>query len=124
MPMEFWFLMLLTIHFIGDFVLQSHWMRTNKCHSDYALLLHVCIYTGCFMICTSPLVPVFGVTPWTWLEFGFVNGILHLITDRGTSRITDVLLRRNRIYDFFVVVGLDQLFHQAALILTTWYIIR
>lgn len=68
---------LLVLHFIGDFLLQSNWMATYKSKEALPLLVHVSIYSLCFL----------------WLGYGFWLAVFltHLITDYLTSRITSRL---------------------------------
>lgn len=114
-------LSLLATHFVGDFLLQSDQMALNKSKSDRWLLLHVLVYSACFL-------------PWGW-RFALVTFVLHLLTDFVTSRITSRLWffkpvgisNPPRLYApcvpnyrhwFFVAIGADQLLHYVALALT------
>lgn len=120
----FTLLVLLTLHTVGDFVLQSDWMALNKSKSWRALLWHTGVYSTVFL--------PFG------LGFTIITFILHTLQDAITSRITGKLwffrplkdfypklgtvkvegesypiyvpMGGNRHY-FFVMIGLDQLIH-------------
>jgi len=70
-------MMLLSVHFVADFVLQSHWMASNKSKNWKAMGSHILVYSCC-------LLP-FG------LMFAFGNGLAHLATDTVASRITSHL---------------------------------
>jgi hypothetical protein len=139
------FMALLAVHWIADFVLQTHWQASNKSKNDKALLKHVGNYTLVFCIAT-PL--IFGWPTFAMTEFVVVNFVFHLATDWCTSRITSHLFRKqfeafdlvmpppitgsfqmrteSRLlmkkdfnpHNFFVVLGLDQLIHQATLAAT------
>lgn len=107
---------ILAVHWLADFVFQSHWMAANKSKDNLALTCHVLTYTVTLAFFTLLL-------PWpAWHWFGFVllNGIAHWCTDYCTSRLTSKLWAEQRWHDFFVVVGLDQLSHQMMLMLTAW----
>jgi len=100
---------ILFLHFIADFVLQSQWMALNKCKNDLALSLHVLVYTfglgvGGFILITGALTESF----FAWI---FINGILHLIVDYITSKITSILWKLENKHWFFTVIGLDQFIH-------------
>jgi len=42
-------------HLVGDYILQSHWMATEKLKKSSAALAHALVYTLCFLpISTSP----------------------------------------------------------------------
>jgi Protein of unknown function (DUF3307) len=94
-------LLLLIVHFVGDFLLQSDYMALNKSKSWRALTLHVSVYAVCF-------------TPWG-LTFIVVTWITHFLTDAVTSRINARLWTRDRKRWFFVALGADQLMHAITL---------
>lgn len=119
---------LLAIHFIGDFVLQTHWQASNKSTNWKALSLHVASYTACLFLLTPFLVAAAGYKPTgdpltKYAIFAAVNGAIHWGTDYVTSRITKILWDAKEVHNFFVVIGLDQLLHQAALFLTLFWIL-
>ena len=99
-------------HWVGDFVLQSRWMGNNKSKNWKALTAHVATYTA-ILLQFALIVNIHHA-----LVFTFINGIVHLITDAITSRITSNLYKANKIYAFFTVIGFDQFIHCATLVLT------
>jgi len=125
---------LMTLHFVGDFLLQSDWMALNKSTYWRALLLHTTIYSLCFAN--------YG------LSFVAITFLTHTLTDAVTSRITSELWFINLTpYDdcgecrmtmaqneylatvtnwkrhcFFVAIGADQLIHMWTLYLTAYYL--
>jgi hypothetical protein len=140
-------LVLLTAHFVADFLLQSDWMAINKSKSWWALTVHVFVYTAvvsfiaaCNMSGPS-LAQVLVYAQW----FTIVTFVTHFVTDAITSRITSALwfinlyprpdfgpdnygaypylgrLCGNRHW-FFVVIGFDQLIHAWTLALTWMWI--
>lgn len=110
------FLILLLVHWVADFVLQTHWQATNKSKRLDALSYHVANYT---LVLGTVAFVLFGV--WG-LAFAAVNGALHFATDFCTSRWTSHLYARQDYHNFFVVIGLDQLIHQYTLAITLWLI--
>lgn len=110
----FWIILILSCHFIGDFVLQSYYMASNKSKSNKALTLHVLAY---------------GI-PFYFISMGYVGGIIwliinlifHWITDYITSRITSQYFMQQKYHEFFVVIGIDQLLHYIILIATFTYL--
>lgn len=99
--------MILTLHFLSDFILQSNWMAQNKSSSNKALGLHIFIYSVPFLL-----------IGW---KYAILNGVFHFITDYITSRITKKLWSKGDVHNFFVIIGLDQLLHYTAL-LGTYYL--
>lgn len=117
--------LLLAVHFVADFLLQSDWMALNKSKRWDALALHVTVYSACFL-------------PWGW-PFALGVWITHFITDAITSRITSRLwfidlypradhspnyygayplyarVDSGKRHWFFVVIGADQLIHYGTL---------
>lgn len=94
--------LLLVAHFIGDFVLQSHWMSVNKSSNWKALAAHVAVYGAC-------------LTPFGLL-FALANAAIHGAVDAVTSRITKRLWLAQRWHYFFLVIGADQLTHYLCLL--------
>ena len=102
-------LIILTNHFVSDFLLQNDWMAVNKSKRLDALLLHVTIYSLTFI--------------WLGWKFVLITFITHLITDAITSRITRMLYYPIFYrHWFFAVIGLDQLIHYWTLALTYKYL--
>ena len=122
MALQWQFVALLFVHWVADFVLQSHWMSVNKSKRVDALLLHATTYTGVLLVGAGAILGVHKIA--SLLLFVGVNGLLHLATDFVTSRITSRLWQQKREHDFFVLVGLDQLIHQVTLATTLWLIFR
>ena len=128
--------MLLTIifvhalHLVADFILQPNWVQTYKSRDNSILLLHVTIYS--YVVGMGALI----VAPWqSALLYGVVNGVLHFIVDFVTSRIITFhalkikipenkelqnvpIYEKINIYSLCVLLGIDQLCHQACLLAT------
>jgi hypothetical protein len=121
---------ILFAHWVSDFVLQTHWMATNKSKNWLALGSHVLTYTAAlgFLMMTLSLVMsnlaiaydlpnsvIFEMTPYAFALWVAVNGVLHFVTDAVTSRITSKLWAKGDAHNFFVVIGLDQMIHYLCL---------
>jgi len=130
-------LQILFAHWVSDFVLQSHWMATNKSRDWLALTAHAVTYTvsmllimfvfitatmyfntepgtlGSILFVFFPVTVAYFVAVWA-----VINGVLHFITDAVTSRITSKLWQKGDMHNFFVVVGFDQLLHYVCLFAT------
>lgn len=115
LPTLWLFVLLIAIHWVADFICQTHWQAQNKSKNNVALSLHVASYTGILVAASLMLFGTLGLT------FAAVNGALHWITDYFTSRWTSKLYAKQDWHNFFVVVGLDQLIHYMTLAATmTW----
>ena len=97
--------LLLTLHFVADFVLQSDYVAKNKSKDNKVLLYHVSLYALPFILLISPL-------------YGALNGLLHFCIDFITSRATSKLWASGEVHWFFVTIGLDQLLHVLTLVWT------
>lgn len=95
--------LLLLVHWVADFVMQSSRVAINKSKSNSALLEHVVIYGLHFGFLFGPV-------------FGVLNAVLHFMVDYCTSRMTSFLWREKRTHDFFVVIGADQFLHYICLV--------
>lgn len=101
-------ILIVWIHTVADFVLQTNSMAVNKSTSIKWLFAHVGLYTLC--LCG------FG-----W-KYALVNGIAHFITDFVSSRLTTHFWKKGNRHNFFVVIGFDQALHITVLILTlAWF---
>lgn len=119
----FWqFTMLLSIHWVADFVLQTHWQAQNKSKRLDALAYHVGTYTGVLLFGTSIAVLGFRLD-WAVIAFAAANGALHFVTDYFTSRWSSALYAKQDWHNFFVVIGFDQLIHQITLAATLWLLL-
>jgi len=98
------FLVLIWLHFVGDFLFQTDRIALNKSKENSILVYHVVLYAIPFLI--------FGV------YFAVVTAFLHFLVDFVTSRLTSYLWKQEQIHWFFVVIGLDQALHLTFLILT------
>jgi hypothetical protein len=115
----FWqFVALLATHWVGDFVLQTNFQASNKSKRLDALSLHVATYTLTLFISAIVLL---GVT--AAVIFAAINGALHFATDYITSRASSKLWEKQSWHRFFVMIGFDQLIHQATLASTLWIMV-
>lgn len=101
---------ILTLHFVADFIMQSDYIAKTKSTSWKSLSIHVGIYT----LVLALLNPIWAL----------VNGLLHFCVDAVTSRLTSMLWQAKKTHYFFVVIGLDQLLHALMLVTTYIYLTR
>lgn len=123
---------ILTIHWIADFIFQSRWQANNKSKNNLALASHVWAYTLIWfvffllysiylyvqLIDTGGSIGINIVVLW----FFPITFVAHFITDWITSRMTSYYYRTKQIHKFFVTVGFDQILHYVQLFLT-YYIL-
>jgi len=108
---------LLVIHYVSDFIFQSHKMAINKSSSNLWLAYHVSVYILPF----SLLYFIFNNIIATLL-FMLINAVAHFLTDYVSSRIAKEFWIQKDMHNFFLVVGADQLAHHIMLILSFYYI--
>ena len=118
-------LFIIFVHWVSDFVLQTHHMSTRKSSSNYYLTLHVIVYTFSTIVLWAFILPLLSVklaAGPVWLAFLLIF-VTHWITDYFTSRRTSKLYKEEKYHDFFVVIGFDQVLHYTQLLLIFNYII-
>ena len=101
-------ILIMWVHFVSDFVLQTDYIALNKSKYTECLLTHCVIYSTPFLI--------FG------LEYAFINGILHFIVDYLSSSLTTYFWAKEQRHWFFVTIGCDQAIHTTCLMLTSGFI--
>ena len=107
---------LLFVHFVFDFILQTHEMAINKSSSNKWLTKHVAIYTGgLFVSYIWILVTGILLSYPVFIGWVLLNGVLHWITDYFTSRKSKYYFSKKDYHNGFIVVGFDQLIHYVCL---------
>ncbi|HUT43021.1 MAG TPA: DUF3307 domain-containing protein [Desulfobacterales bacterium] len=111
------FALLLILHWVADFVLQTDYEATNKSKSFKILCKHTMLYA---VVVTAVYGTLFQnalmiVLTLVWL---FVT---HTAIDFVTSRWTSKLYSEGKRHDFFVVIGFDQLLHNLTLLAISLY---
>ena len=91
------------LHFIADFILQSTDMGTKKSSDIKWLITHCAVYTLPFVI-------------MGW-KFALITGLLHFCVDFVTSKITSYFWKREEVHWFFVTIGWDQAVHMSIFII-------
>ena len=118
------------IHWIADFVLQTDWQAQNKSKSNFALLSHTSNYSLVWLL---PMCLVFGKMKegattewiiWSTFYFSMITFVVHTITDYFTSRLNSKLWSASKVHYFFVSVGFDQVLHYGQLFLTYYFLIN
>lgn len=97
-------LLLIWIHFIADFILQTDEIAKYKSQSIKILAYHCMLYTLPFLI--------------MGFNFAILNGILHFIVDYCSSRVTKYYWNNGNRRNFFITIGFDQAIHMTCLITT------
>jgi hypothetical protein len=108
-------MLILVIHWVADFLMQTEAQATNKSKDNYWLLTHVSIYSFMWLV----ILLGFRFEPIGVLKFTLITFIAHFITDYFTSRWTSKLYKKGKFYGFpafFSVIGLDQILHYIQLI--------
>lgn len=104
-------LLILGMHAIFDWWLQTRWQAENKSKDIEALLSHVGVYTlglfcvGCFLFTSYDLLMCWAI----------VNSALHFGTDFITSRLNAKFYPNK---SFWNCIGADQFIHYATLFYT------
>lgn len=108
------------IHWVADFVFQTHEMSINKSKSVKWLSYHVFVYA----LITTMGWAAFSLAPIVLLKVFLLTFVTHWATDFVTSKITSHLWQKGDVHNFFVVIGIDQFIHLTTLVLTYNYLIN
>lgn len=97
------------LHFVGDYLLQSDWMATNKTKNSAACLLHVAVYSAPFyFICDfAPLIVLISVTHFLIDRFRLAKYWIMLINWDWHQNSLD----RPAYISFWLLVIVDNTFH-------------
>ena len=107
--------MVMLLHWVADFILQTLKQSRNKSKSNKYLTAHVATYTAIlFLMC-------FRLGLLNGSIWALVNGAAHWCTDWATSRMTSHLWTKGDVHNFFVVIGFDQMIHLLTLLATYLY---
>ena len=110
------FILILIIHFLADFALQTYEQSTKKGESNKWLFYHVGTYTLVWST-VFLILPIQVEYPfYSWLLFTLLIGVPHFIVDWVTSRIGKPFWKSQDFHNGFVVVGADQVIHYLCLI--------
>lgn len=113
--MSLWFiLMVLGLHWLFDFSFQTPKQAAEKSKNFHALWGHCCVY--CLWGLVIPL--FFSMSKMGCLFYIYLL-VTHFMIDGVTSRITAWLWKKERVHDFFVVIGADQVLHYVTIF---WYL--
>ena len=114
--------LILTAHWIADFICQTDAQAKGKSSNWWILADHINTYTLVLGICLFWPAAVSEAASGTfWFPVWLVlNGALHFVTDAITSRITSRLWKEGKVHQFFCVIGFDQLIHTTCLT-GKWY---
>lgn len=112
--------LILVVHTLADFCLQTNEQAKLKSTDPKFLLYHVLTYsfTWCFVV---PILFDSGVSMILFVIFNFIT---HYYTDFLTSRIQKPFWDKELYHDGFVGVAFDQLIHYSCLILSYEYLLK
>lgn len=111
---------ILIIHWIADFWLQTDKQAKGKSKNWNDLLSHTITYSLVFGIVMLFLLPITKPNIGIYLPsiFFSITLICHTITDYFTSRLNSKLWQKGEVHYFFVAIGGDQILHYIQLFLT------
>lgn len=106
-------ILLLFVHWVGDFVLQTDEMAKGKSVSNKWLTIHAATYISVFALLSIFILPI-----WIALAWVIANGALHWGQDYCTSRLNSKLWTQNKRHEYFIAIGADQFIHLSFLLST------
>jgi len=118
-------IVILFLHWLGDFVLHTDKQAKGKSKNWSDLLDHTTDYSLVFLaagMLLSCWLEEYFISPAGILIFVAVTFVTHTAIDYVTSRINSRLWEQGRTHDFFFCVGLDQYLHYFQLFVTYYLI--
>ena len=119
------FIMIVAVHWICDFVLQTDEQAKNKSSNIFYLLEHTAFYsvawTVILLLISATCIAggiVFMSIPKILL-FGLITFVCHTVT----SRLNSKLWAKGDVHNFFVSIGFNQVLHYVQLVLTLKYLL-
>lgn len=109
---------IIIIHWVADFVLQTDKQAKGKSKNWEDLLSHTLVYS----VCWWSLLPFLSFNDTA--AFVGATFILHTATDYFTSRLNSKLWAEGKVHNFFVSVGFDQVLHYFQLFLTYYLLTK
>jgi hypothetical protein len=114
---------ILVLHYVADFVIQTDWQARNKSSRWDALLGHTFTYSMIFfgfavgyIMVITPLGSQIIDARMLWLPI--ITFFCHTTTDYITSREVKKQFDKQNYHNGFAIIGFDQLLHYTQLILT------
>jgi hypothetical protein len=104
---------LILLHFIGDFIMQSDKDAKGKSTSFKCLVSHTSTYVVPFIVVGAFFFPFDMVN-----VFAIITFLAHTITDYFTSKLNSKLWKSGNTHNFFISVGFDQVLHYIQLFVT------
>lgn len=109
------FIHILLIHFLADFVLQTHDQAQKKSEGENAFNVHLFYHTLTYTFIWAIWFLSMPFMKLYFIIFVLGIGIPHYFVDWCTSRISKPLFQKGDYHNGFVVVGADQLIHYVCL---------
>jgi hypothetical protein len=108
-------LLLLLIHWVADFVMQTDKQAQGKANNFTDLVSHTLNYS---LILWVGVMVLSKFDVWNCFYFFIITFIAHTFTDFFTSKINKSYWKRGKSHQFFVSVNFDQWLHYVQLFVT------
>lgn len=108
------FVIILVVHYLADFALQTQEQAERKSFDNEALTQHAGNYATVWLLISYGLLG-------TWykpLIFACITFICHFMTDMYTSKVVKKYFEKKDWHNGFVVIGADQVLHYVQLLIT------
>jgi len=112
---------ILIVHYIADFIMQTEIMASKKSENIYWLGTHCFIYgVGIFfLLFLCNILSFIVISSYFYLFlFALGNAIFHFLIDFTTSKIETYFYLKKMNRAFFNVIGIDQLAHVIILLIS------